>query len=134
MARVLGLHHVAFAHSAADEPHRNLAQLLGLSVEHSEDVDGFTERMLPVGEGYLQTLESTGAGVVTDFVARRGSALHHIGLEVDDVEEFVQELRSAGVRVLDGYPRLGGMGTTIAFIHPSEFGGLLVELVERETT
>ena len=128
--RVTGLHHVAFAHGA-DGPERQLAELLGLHVSHEEEGPGFVERMFPVDRSYLQTLEASGEGVVERFVDRRGAALHHVALEVDEIDAAVEDLRGRGVRLVDERPRRGGMDTRIAFIHPSSFGGLLVELVER---
>jgi methylmalonyl-CoA epimerase len=126
----LRIHHVAFAHRSGSALHDKLSALLGMEVRHREDVEGFVERMLPAGESYVQTLEVTGPGVVETFVAKRGNALHHVAFEVEDLEACLRELREAGVRLVDEHPRPGGMGTMIAFIHPSEFEGLLVELVE----
>ena len=68
--------------------------------------------------------------LIGKFVGKRGSALHHIALEVEDIHEYLRRLSSLGVRLIDEHPRPGGMGTMIAFIHPREFDGLLVELVE----
>jgi len=124
------IHHVAFAHTPTSVPHDRFAELLGVPVCHEEEGPGFVERMLPVGDGYIQTLEATGPGVVGKFVGKRGSALHHIAFEVDDIQGYLRRLRSLGVRLIDEYPRPGGMGTMIAFVHPREFDGLLVELVE----
>jgi methylmalonyl-CoA/ethylmalonyl-CoA epimerase len=85
--------------------------------------------MLPIGESHLQLLEATGPGVVGRFLERRGPGLHHIALEVSDLDEAVADLLRREVRMVDEAPRPGGMGTTIAFIHPSAMGGLMVELV-----
>jgi methylmalonyl-CoA/ethylmalonyl-CoA epimerase len=126
--RVIRLHHVAFAHAAPDTPGL-LGGLLGLSCAHTERLDGFTERMLPAGEAYLQLLEGTGPGVVRRFLDRRGPALHHVAFEVSDIDAAFSDLRRRGVRMVGESPRPGGMGTRIAFIHPSAAGGLLVELV-----
>ena len=129
--RILGLHHVAFAHSAAATTVEALESLLGLQVEMVEEAEGFTERMLPVGDGtFVQTLQVTGPGVVERFVKRRGTALHHIAFEVDDINAAVADLLEKGARLVDAQPRPGGMGTLIAFVHPESFGGLLVELVQ----
>ena len=127
---LLRIHHVAFAHTPTSAPHDRFAELLGVPVCHEEGGPGFIERMLPVGDGFVQTLEATGPGVVSKFVDKRGSALHHIAFEVEDIEEHVRQLRSLGVRLIDEHPRPGGMDTMIAFVHPREFDGLLVELVE----
>lgn len=126
----LRIHHVAFAHPPDSAPHDRFAELLGLPVCHEENGPGFVERMLPVGEGFVQTLEATGPGVVGKFVDRRGSALHHVALEVEDIHEYLRRLRGLGVHLIDEHPRPGGMGTMIAFVHPREFDGLLVELVQ----
>ena len=126
------MHHVAFAHTAESGAVAALTSLLELDVEHVEVGEGFIERMLPAGVTYLQTLEATGPGVVENFVERRGSALHHIAFEVADIDAAVAELTSKGVSMVDSQARNGGMGTRIAFVHPSAFGGLLVELVEAD--
>ena len=129
--KILGLHHIAFAHGSGTETVDALAALLDLEPDHVEDGDGFIERMLTLEDGvHIQTLEASGPGVVDDFVGRRGSALHHIALEVDDVAGAVRELKRRGANLVDQEPRSGGMGTRIAFVHPRSFGGLLVELVE----
>ncbi|HLE38781.1 MAG TPA: VOC family protein [Acidimicrobiia bacterium] len=130
MPRVVRIHHVAFAHGGDASPHDRFAELLGLSVSHAEEVLGFVERMIPAGDCYLQTLEVTGPGVVATFVGKRGNALHHVALEVDDLDGYVEDLRRRGVRLVDDRARPGGMGTMIAFVHPSVFDGLLVELVQ----
>lgn len=127
---VLRIHHCAFAHDAGRSPDQRLAELLDLPTCFSEEVDGFTERMIPAGDGYVQTLEATGPGVVEKFVSRRGSALHHIAFEVDDIDGYLDLLKAKGVNLIDEKARRGAMGTMIAFIHPREFDGLLVELVQ----
>lgn len=127
--RVMGLHHVAFAHGCDDTP-RTVADLLGISFAHCESAPGFVERMLPVGDAYLQFLEATGPGDVERFLERRGPALHHVALEVSDLDEAIADLRGRGVRMADEAPRPGGWGTRIAFVHPAACSGLLLELVE----
>jgi methylmalonyl-CoA epimerase len=127
--QVIRLHHVAFAHSGSGSQDL-IAEVLGLACEHEEAGPGFVERMLPAGDSYLQLLQAAGPGTVERFVQRRGPGLHHVAFEVSDLDEAVADLRGRGVRLIDGSPRPGGMGTRIAFIHPSAIPGLLVELVE----
>jgi methylmalonyl-CoA/ethylmalonyl-CoA epimerase len=127
--RVMGLHHVAFAYGA-DGPEAQLRDALHLEEQHEETGPGFVERMFPVGQSFIQTLEADGEGPVTPFVERRGPALHHVALEVDTIDVAIRDLGERGVRLVDERPRAGGMGTRIAFVHPSAFGGMLVELVE----
>jgi methylmalonyl-CoA/ethylmalonyl-CoA epimerase len=127
--RIIGLHHVAFAHEGGEAP-RRLGELLGLSCAHEETAIGFVERMLPAGNAYVQLLEATGPGVVERFIGRRGPGLHHVAFEVSDIGVAVSDLRGRGIRLAGEAPRPGGMGTQVAFIHPAEFPGLLIELVE----
>jgi methylmalonyl-CoA/ethylmalonyl-CoA epimerase len=127
--RVVGLHHVAFAHAPGSGPDDALCDLLRVE-PHEEPGPGFIERMFPAGNAYVQTLEASGEGVVQKFLDRRGPGLHHVAFEVDRIDAAVESLRARGVRLVDEEPRAGGMGTRIAFVHPSAFGGMLVELVE----
>jgi methylmalonyl-CoA/ethylmalonyl-CoA epimerase len=126
--RITGLHHVAFAHDDGVVD-RSLGDLLGVE-PRVEDGPGFVERMFPVGDSFVQTLEGGDEGVVRTFLDRRGNALHHVAFAVQGIDEALEDLRSRGTRLVDERARPGGFGTRIAFVHPSSFGGLLVELVE----
>ncbi|WP_326643909.1 VOC family protein [Streptosporangium sp. NBC_01755] len=130
MSLVRKLHHVAFAEETGAPWVRLLCDLLGTPVEHSESADGFVERMIPVGDCWLQALEATGDGVVRSSIQRRGEGFHHLAFEVDDIEETIAVLRARGVMFIDEKPRPGGMGTQIMFAHPHSFGGVLVEFVQ----
>ena len=91
---------------------------------------GFLERMYPVGGSYVQTLEADGDGVVQRFLDRRGPGLHHVAFTVDAIDAALADLEARGVRVDRPARATGGMGTRVAFVHPSAIGGMLVELVE----
>lgn len=127
--RVVGVHHVAFAHGPGPGPEDMLCRVLDVE-PHEEVGPGFIERMFPVGEGFVQTLEASGDGVIQRFLDTRGPGLHHVAFEVDGIDAALESLRGEGVRLVDEEARAGGMGTRIAFVHPSSFGGMLVELVE----
>jgi methylmalonyl-CoA/ethylmalonyl-CoA epimerase len=127
--RVTGIHHVAFAHADPGVPEQ-LSATLGLPCVDTETTPGFTERMLAAGDDRLQLLEATGDGVVQRFVDRRGAALHHIALRVDDLDAALADLQDRGTPLVDERARAGGGGTRIAFLHPSACAGLLVELVD----
>ncbi len=127
--KIVGLHHVAFAHGDDATSDEALCRFIGAEA-HVETGPGFVERMYGVGDAFVQTLEATGDGVVQRFLDKRGPGLHHIAFAVDDIDAALEDLRGQGVRLVDEHPKPGGMGTRIAFVHPSGFGGLLVELVE----
>lgn len=127
--RVTGLHHVAIAHGKDPACEDALTSLIG-SADHTEEGPGFVERMYELGPSYVQTLEAKGEGVVQRFLDKRGPGLHHMALEVDVIDAALADLRERGVPLIDSEARAGGLGTRIAFLHPSAFGGVLVELVE----
>ena len=128
--RVTGLHHVAISHGADPVCEDALTSLIG-PPDHTEDGPGFIERMYELGASSVQTLEANGDGVVQRFLDKRGPGLHHLALEVDVIDAALADLRERGVPLIDEEARAGGMGTRIAFLHPSAFGGVLVELVEK---
>lgn len=65
------------------------------------------------------------------FVAKRGTALHHICFEVEDLAGALRELERAGVELIDRTPRPGARGHLVAFLHPRATGGVLFELCQR---
>ncbi|MGH3731806.1 MAG: VOC family protein [Acidimicrobiales bacterium] len=126
---VTGVHHVAFAHE--DESiFLALHSLLGLSPTHELLAPGFIERMVPLSGCSLQLLQSSGDGVVQSFLKRRGPGLHHVAFRVDDLDAALRDLNKRGAHLIDEAARSGGGGTRIAFIHPRQAAGLLVELVD----
>ena len=126
---VTALHHVAIAHG--DDPVSEVAMTMFLGVPvHAEHGPGFLERMYPAGGAYVQTLEAEGDGLVQKFLDRKGPGLHHMAFTVDAIDAALADLAARGVSLIDREARPGGMGTRIAFLHPSATGGVLVELVE----
>jgi methylmalonyl-CoA/ethylmalonyl-CoA epimerase len=112
-------------------------ETLGLEAAETENVEdqGVRVALLPIGESRIELLEPFSEETpVGRFIARRGEGLHHICYEVDDLISKLDELRSRGVRLLEGYPRRGAEGKLVAFLHPASAHGVLVELVEKART
>ena len=84
-------------HTRSRTPRRRSRRALATSrVPHEEPGPGFVERMFPVGNAYVQTLEATGDGVVQRFLDRRGPGLHHVAFEVDRIDAALESLRAVG--------------------------------------
>ncbi len=82
------------------------------------------------GETHIELLEPTDPDSdLARFIAKRGEGLHHLALNVDDVDAKVEQLKELGVQMIDQMPRQGVTGR-IAFIQPSETYGALIELVQ----
>ena len=107
---------------------------LGLKVDATEEIadQGVRIAILGLGDTHVELLEALSAeSPVGKFLAKRGPGLHHIAIEVDDISASLGELKIKGVRLIDETPRVGAGGCLVAFIHPSNTNGVLLELVQR---
>jgi methylmalonyl-CoA/ethylmalonyl-CoA epimerase len=105
----------------------------GVEPVHRETMrgEGAEEVLFRVGTSYIQLVAPTGPDTpVGRFLAKRGEGIHHIGYRVTDVAATLGHLRELGIPLVDEAPRPGSRGTTVAFAHPTGFGGVLVELVQ----
>jgi methylmalonyl-CoA/ethylmalonyl-CoA epimerase len=129
--KLLRINHLGIASNGLDEAMARMARLFGMDADHVEAVpeQKVKTAFFPVGEARLEYLESTDPeGPVGKFLAKRGPGIHHVCFEVDDIDAAVAELVAKGVRMIDAAPRAGAHGCRVAFIHPAETGGVLMEL------
>jgi methylmalonyl-CoA/ethylmalonyl-CoA epimerase len=125
--------HVAIAVDDLDAAIAYYRETYGAEVAHREVVekDGVEEALLAVAESYIQLLQPLAPDTpVGKFLANRGPGLHHVGYRVADVGAALERVKAQGHRVIDDAPRLGSRGTTVAFVHPKEAFGTLIELVQ----
>jgi methylmalonyl-CoA/ethylmalonyl-CoA epimerase len=67
---------------------------------------------------------------IAGFLGKRGGGIHHVTIEVEDIEGQLGRLRALGVRLINESPVPGAGGARVAFLHPAAAGGVLVELKE----
>jgi methylmalonyl-CoA epimerase len=126
--------HTAVAVRDLDEAIPRFERLYGVLCREREIVpDQAVEvAFLPIGDTQLELIcplgEETG---VARYLNSRGESLHHIAVQVDDIEEELARLKDSGTELIDRAPRRGVHGR-IAFVHPRGTGGVLLELVEIE--
>jgi LAO/AO transport system kinase len=109
--------------------------LLGLTEEHREVVESqkVTTSFRPVGESSFELLEATSPeSPIAKFLEKRGPGLHHVCLDVEDVDAALAKLKAAGVRLVNETPFDGAGGCRVAFVHPASTGGILLELSEKK--
>jgi methylmalonyl-CoA epimerase len=129
---ILKINHIGIAVKSLAERLR-FWEALGLESDGAETVasEKVQVTFLPVGESSIELLEPTdGESAVGRHLARRGEGVHHIALQVDDLDQVLARLRTAGIAVLGDGARPGAEGSRVAFLHPRSCGGVLVELVE----
>ena len=132
MLRIKKIDHVAVAVGDLDAALEAYRQLLGVEAASRELVaDQRTETALfRVGESAIELVAPRGNEGLARFLARRGPGLHHLAVEVEDLDAALGELRARGVPLIDAEPRIGAGGHRVAFVHPKAAGGVLLELVE----
>lgn len=102
MAKITGVNHLGFAVRNMQEAVRSAQENLGGEVIMKfESIKGkYKGALIKLGDSIISVLESSDdSGFIAKFIEKRGEGIQHIGLEVDNIEEFVQELEAKGVRV-----------------------------------
>ncbi len=129
------INHLGIATKGIDEALKFWENALGLENVHTETVEDQKVRvaMLPIGESRIELLEATSDdSPIAKFLEKRGGGIHHIAVEVEDIEESLAKLKREGMRLIDEKPRIGAENCLVAFVHPSSANGVLLELVQKQ--
>ncbi len=133
--KVLHIDHIGVAVKSIEAAARFYTEVLGLEVADIENVaeQKVNVAFIPITDSEVELLESTHEdGPVAKYIQARGEGIQHLAFRVDDIEAALEELKAKGVRLIDQTPRHGAGGAKIAFIHPKETHGVLVELCQRD--
>ena len=135
VCRAEHINHVCIAVRNLDttlEFYEKMFDVKSKGIEEIED-QGVLAALVRIGGSqleFIQPLEESSS--VARFIESRGESVHHICLEVDDLQGKLDILDEQGLRLIDRSPRKGLSGM-IAFLHPSTTGGILYELVDRDS-
>lgn len=125
--------HIAIVVPNVEEAAEFYENALGLTLQHIEEVEGqeVIVAFLPAGQSEIELVEpiTDGSGIAR-FLNRHGPGIHHICLEVDDIEATLARLKEKGIHLINEEPTIGSGGKRVAFIHPKSTYGVLVELYE----
>jgi len=127
------INHIGIAVSSIDQALKLYTEVLGLSLKEIEVVEEQRVRtaILPVGESKIELLESIDPeGPLARHIEKFGEGIHHLALEVADIEEALSKVAQSGLPLIDEKPRQGVAETRIAFLHPKGTGRVLLELVQ----
>ena len=106
---------------------------LGLELHELRDVPAEKSQVafLPLQGSEVELVRPTSDDSgIAKYLAKRGPGMHHVCLEVDDIEGMLAQLKSKGMRLINEEPRTAADGKKYAFIHPESASGVLVELYE----
>ncbi|MEM9185086.1 MAG: methylmalonyl-CoA epimerase [Planctomycetota bacterium] len=133
METAKALNHVGIAVRSIDEQRPFYEDVLGAEFEGFEDVPTQKVRVafFKVESVRLELLEPTeDDSPVAKFLEKRGEGLHHLAFTVEDIQERINQIKEAGLRMIDESPRTGAHNMKIAFMHPKSTHGVLTELCE----
>jgi methylmalonyl-CoA/ethylmalonyl-CoA epimerase len=127
------LNHVAIAVSDLAKAARLYREMLGAQVSApvAQPEHGVTTVFITLPNTKIELIAPLGeASPIANFLARQpDGGIHHVCYEVDDIAAARERLQAKGARVLgDGVPKIGAHGKPVLFLHPKDFGGVLIEL------
>ena len=133
MPKVKQINHVAVVVDDMEKALSFWRDSLGMELHELRDVLAEKSQVaflpLPGSEVEL-VMPTTDDSGIAKYLAKRGAGMHHICLEVDDIEGMMTQLKSKGVRLINEEPRTATDGKKYAFIHPESTSGVLVELYQ----
>lgn len=133
MPTIKKINHVAIVVEDMDDALSFWRDSLGLDLHEIRDVPAEKSRVafIPVGDGEIELVfPTTDDSGIAKYLAKRGQGMHHICLEVDDIEGMLAQLKAKNVRLINEQPRITSDGKKYAFIHPESARGVLVELYQ----
>ena len=134
--KIIGIEHIGIAVNDLDTTSSFWERALGLPHTHTEDVksEGVRTKIFDTGKGKIELLKSiNNNSPIRKFLEKRGSGIHHVCLQVDNINNAINELKDLNIQVLSEEPKVGAEGYKIFFVHPKSTGGVLVELAEKSS-
>ena len=123
--------HIGIAVSKVENGRSLFQKIFSKKSSDPEYFGEFKFSFVSFGNAHIELLESTSAeGVIKKFIDKKGEGVHHISLEVDDLQAEVKEMREKGVQFVSEKPYFNAHKDLVIFIHPKSTPGILVELIQ----
>ena len=133
MPKIKQINHVAIVVEDIDESLAFWRDALGIEMHELRDVPAEKSKVafLPVAGSEIELVQPTSDDSgIAKYLAKRGQGMHHVCLEVDDIDGMLAQLKTKGVRLINEQPKIASDGKRYAFIHPESTSGVLVELYQ----
>lgn len=127
------IEHIGIAVKSLKSSNTLFAKLFGEAHYKEELVasEGVNTSFFKVGDTKIELLEATkNDSPIAKFIEKKGEGIHHIAFEVDDIETEIKRLKKEGFIVLNNTPKQGADNKLVAFLHPKETNGVLIELCQ----
>lgn len=133
MSKVKAINHIAVV---VDDMEKSLSfwrDALGVDVHELREVPAEKSQVafLPLAGSEIELVKPTSDDSgIAKYLAKRGPGMHHLCVEVDDIEGMLTQLKRSGIRLINEEPRVAADGKKYAFVHPESTSGVLVELYQ----
>ncbi len=130
---IKGVDHIAIAVKSIDETLGIFDNVFGLKADHMKEMpdQGVKAATVRVGDTNIEFIEPIDPnGAVAKFVEKKGEGIHHICIEVDNIDEELKSLAAKGVELIHKQA-IKGLAGKIAFLHPRVTKGVLIELCQK---
>jgi len=131
------INHIAIAAKSLEPIREMLSSVFDLKSDATHEVadQKIIADLFRLGDTTIEWMEPTdSSSPIAKFLEKRGEGIHHICLEVENLENALERCRKHGIRLIDETPRIGAEDDRIAFLHPKSTNGVLIELLERRRT
>ena len=125
--------HIGIAVRNIEDSVATFRKLLGVMPFHYEVIpdQGVRACFIQLGDQKLELLEPLyETSPIYKFLERRGEGMHHLAYRVENIYKSLEEVAEQGFRLIDAVPRKGALNKLIAFLHPKDTHGVLVELCQ----
>ncbi len=133
MPTIQKINHVAIVVEDMEKSLSFWCDALGIELHELRDVPAEKSQVafLPLAGSEIELVMPTSDDSgIAKYLAKRGPGMHHVCLEVDDIDAMLAHLKSKGVRLINEEPRTAADGKKYAFVHPESTSGVLVELYQ----
>ena len=133
MPKIKKIDHVALVVDDMDKALSFWQDALGIPLDHQEEIprEQSAIAFLPIGDSEIELVQPTSDDSgIAKYLQKRGPGMHHLCLEVDDIEAIIAQLKAKDIRLIHEEAVIAESGKKYAFIHPKAAFGVLVELYE----
>lgn len=133
MPKITRIDHIALLVDDLTAPLSFWRDALGMEVTHVKDIPSEAAQIafLPAAGSEIELVRpTTSDSGLAKYLEKRGPGMHHVCLEVDDIEGMLAQLKAKGIQLINETPKVNAEGKKYAFIHPKSAFGVMVELYE----
>ncbi|MDZ7614032.1 MAG: methylmalonyl-CoA epimerase [Flavobacteriaceae bacterium] len=127
------IEHIGIAVKDLEKSNSLFSLLFGAAPYKTEEVEseGVKTSFFASGPNKIELLEATKPeSAIAKFIEKKGEGIHHIAFAVDDIEKEIERLTQSGFLLISQEPKKGADDKMVAFLHPKNTNGVLIELCQ----